>query len=127
MTEADEKRKIIQNMKDNGGYGRRIEDSYGVGIFDTILVPKGLPVFFAEIKMVRNTTFGPTPRQFVELQRIEKLVSECAIPVMIGIKGDTYYFHPPSPKIDIRDCFSVTTSTMQFYDQLVKYYHSRRK
>ena len=131
MLEADVKRNMIKAMKDRGGYGRRIEDQYGVGIVDTVLIPRGLPVFFAEVKIVRAATFGPTPRQWVELQRITEAAEEKphAIPILIGYKVEskTYYFHKPQVVVTCQECFSVTTSDMDFYDQLVQYYHSRRK
>ena len=126
MKESDVKRKMIKSMHENGGYGRRIEDQYAVGIFDTILIPKGLPVFTAEVKVIRGTAFGPTPRQLIELQRIANVAepNQHVIPVMIGWRDGTFYFHKPKMTIEFRDCFSVTTSDVDFYKQLVLYYYS---
>ena len=120
---------MIRSMRDCGGYGRRIEDQYGVGIYDTILIPFGLPVFMAEVKIVRNSTFGPTLRQHVELERIRYVghPNDHVIAVMIGWRDGTYYFHDVKLAINVNECFSVTTSDMSFHDQLVQYYHSRRK
>ena len=128
MKESDVKLRMAHSMKEAGGYARRIEDSYAVGVFDMILIPKGLPVFTAEVKMVLANYFGPTPRQHIELTRIEFVAQDAGhvIPVMIGYKDGVYYFHKPQQKINIRDCFSVTTTTLGFHDQLVKYYHSIR-
>jgi len=128
MNEADVKREMIQSVKDAGGYGRRIEDQYAVGVYDTILIPPGLPVFMAEVKIVRSDTFGPTPRQMVELQRVQfaAKVAGHVIPLMIGYKNGVYYFHKPKPVIHCRDCFSVTTSDVPFYKQLVLYYYSQK-
>lgn len=128
-SESSVKRMMIQSMKENGGYGRRIEDSYGVGIFDTILIPKELPVFLAEVKIIRGNSFGPTERQLVELSRIDKVsgMTGHVIPVMIGWKEGTFYFHSPAEIIKCSDCFSVTTSDMEFCNQLVQYYHSIRR
>jgi len=127
--EADVKRKIVKEMKAAGSYGRRIEDAYGVGIFDMILIPFGLPVFMTEVKVVKGETFGPTMRQQVELERIRTVgaTSGHVIPLMLGYKNGIYYFHPPAHLIAIKDCFSVTTSEMPFPEQLIQYYHSRRK
>jgi hypothetical protein len=129
MNEADVKRNMVKSMKECGGYGRRIEDQYGVGIFDVILIPFGLPVFMTEVKMIRYPTFGPTLRQHVELERIRNVGhgSGHVIPLMIGYLEGVYYFHEPQMEIKPRDCFSVTTSDMKFHDQLVQYYNSRRK
>jgi hypothetical protein len=128
MKEADIKRRMIKSMHEGGGYGRRIEDQYAVGIYDTILIPKGLPVFMAEVKVVRSGHFGPTPRQMIELQRIAD-VSEPnhhVIPVMIGWHEGVYYFHKPKMTIPCSDCFSVTTSDAPFHKQLVLYYFSQK-
>jgi len=127
-TEADVKRAMVKSMVEGGGYARRIEDQYGVGIFDVILIPYDLPVFMAEVKMIRATEFGPSERQYVELIRIQNVgaVDKHVIPVMIGWREGNYYFHKPAKKIDYRECFSVTTTEVPFYDQLVKYYYAQK-
>ena len=126
MTESDVKRQIAKVMQENNGYARRIEDQYAVGTFDMILIPKGYPVFMAEVKLIRLNIFGPSPRQSIELQRIQDAAADSGhvIPVMIGWQDGNYYFHKPQIRISKHDCFSVTTSTMNFHDQLVQYYHS---
>jgi hypothetical protein len=128
MKEADVKRNMVKSMQEGGGYARRIEDQYSVGTYDMILILPRLPVFMAEVKMIRDNVFGPTPRQLIELQRI-KLAAEDgghAIPVVIGFKDGVYYFHKPKMTIDRRDCFSVTTSDVPFYKQLSLYYYSQK-
>jgi len=127
--ESDIKRKMVRSMREANGYARRIEDQYGVGIMDMILIPVGLPAYFAEVKVIRSTTFGPTLRQHVELERIREVghSSGHVVPLMIGWRNDVYYFHPPQLVIRPEECFSVTTSTISFHDQLVQYHHSRRK
>jgi|KBSSwiStaDraftv2_1062776.scaffolds.fasta_scaffold39302_3 hypothetical protein len=129
MNEADVKRAMVKSVKEKGGYARRFEDSYGVGIYDLIMIPFGLPVFMAEVKMIKHSTFGPTLRQHVELERINYVAFETghAIPIMIGYYDGIFYFSKPNLVIIPKDCFSVTTSKMPFHDQLVQYYHSRRK
>jgi len=128
MKEADVKRAMVKSIKEHGGYARRIEDQYAVGMVDTILIPKGLPVFMAEVKLVKGITFSPSPRQFVELEQIAATQSYHVIPVVIGYKIESrnYYFHAPQMFIRCVDCFSITTSDMNFHQQLVQYYHSRR-
>jgi hypothetical protein len=131
MNEADVKRAMIKSVKAAGGYARRIEDQYAVGMVDTILIPKGLPVFMAEVKLIQGEKFSPSPRQFVELEQIKDAANEQdhVIPLMVGYKIDTkvFYFHPPQMFIRCTDCFSVTTSDMTFNNQLMQYYFSRRK
>jgi hypothetical protein len=128
MKESDVKRAMIKSMHEGGGYGRRIEDQYAVGVYDTILIPFGLPVFMAEVKVVRGSRFGPTPRQQIELQRIADVASNNGhvIPVVIGWNNGIYYFHKPKMSINCSDCFSVTTSDVPFYKQLTLYYFSQK-
>src|SRR6478736_1512304 len=100
---------MIKSMKEGGGYGRRIEDQYGVGLYDTILIPFGLPVFMAEVKIIHGANnFGPTPRQLIELKRIgdAAALNGHVIPIMIGWKDGVHYFHKPKEIIDRKDCFS---------------------
>jgi len=129
MSESDVKRGMVKSIMERGGYARRIEDQYGVGIFDTLLIPIGLPVFTAEVKIVKDHSFGPTVRQLLELERVKVAAHKSGhvIPLMIGFKQGAYYFHEPKAVIDCRECFSVTSIKMSFHDQLVQYYHSRRK
>jgi len=128
-TEADVKRAMVQSMKASGGYGRRIEDQYGVGIYDLILIPFGLPVFMTEVKMIRGPTFGPTLRQYVELERVRYVghPNSHVLPLLIGYKNNTFYFSKLQTTVKPEDCFSVTTSDMSFHDQLVQFYNSTRK
>ena len=129
MNESDVKRAMVKSLMETGGYARRIEDQYSVGTFDLILMPLGLPVFMAEVKMIKGYTFGPTVRQLLELERVRTAAYNGghAIPVMIGYKEGNYYFHEPKASIDCRECFSVTSLDMSFNLQLVQYYVSRRK
>ena len=128
MNEADVKRSIVKSMHEGNGYARRLEDQYAVGVYDMIIIPLGLPVFTAEIKIVRGDAFGPTPRQYIELGRIEKAAAlgGHVIPVMIGWKNGVYYFHKTQTHIKCSDCFSVTTSDMPFYKQIALYYYSQK-
>lgn len=125
MLENTLKRNMVSSVKSHGGYARRIEDQYGVGIPDTVLIPKGLPVFFAEAKIISANMFGPTPRQYIELMQISQM-GEHAVPLLVGWKDGVYYFAPPASSIDRRECFSMTDTTMSFHDQLVQYYHSTK-
>lgn len=71
MKESDFKGEIVKKIRAEGGYGRRIEDQFAVGIFDVILIPKGGPVFFVEAKVIRSSNWGASTRQMIELQRVE--------------------------------------------------------
>jgi hypothetical protein len=127
-TEADIKRDMIKSMHEGGHYARRLEDKFAVGVFDTILIPTGMPVFMAEVKRVRDNVFGPTPRQLIELHRIRDVAEQSGhvIPLMIGWHEGVYYFHKPKVKINRAECFSITTSDVPFYKQLILYYYSQK-
>lgn len=128
ISESQIKGIMIKSVRLAGGYARRLEDQFAVGVPDTILIPKGYPVFFAEVKLVRGQQFGPTPRQYVELCRINEAWGSKqprhAIPILVGWKG-AYYFHELAENIQLVDCFSVTSSTMDFNDQLIQFYNGR--
>ena len=127
-SESEVKRNMVKSVKEAGGYARRVEDQYGVGIYDLIIIPRGLPVFMTEVKIIRGSTFGPTERQHIELMRIKEVAdaSGHVIPLMIGFQDGVYYFHKPQLTINCNDCFSVTTSDVSFHYQLVQYYHSQK-
>jgi hypothetical protein len=68
-TENECKTAFCTDLRNSGGYGRRLEDQYGVGIADMLCVPRGGPVFFIEAKIIRSSTWGATPVQTKELRR----------------------------------------------------------
>lgn len=109
-TESEEKRKITQALKAEGGYARRIEDQYAVGFPDMVLIPVGMRPFFVEAKIVRGPTFKPRPRQFAELQRIAATGDGAAAVIMgieiIRVGCRNYYMHPNRESIHIDQCFT---------------------
>jgi len=129
ISEASIKGVMVKSVQNAGGYARRIEDQFLVGMPDTILIPKGCPVFFAEVKKVRGQQLAPSPRQYIEMMRINNAwmgpKPRCAIAIIIGWKDGNYYFHETAEKVFLADCFSVTTSTMDFNDQLIQFYKGR--
>lgn len=68
-TENECKTAFCADIRGTGGYARRIEDQYGVGIPDIIAVPRGGPVFLIEAKIMRTSKWGASQRQGVELGR----------------------------------------------------------
>lgn len=99
--EADIKRDMVAKMKDEGGYARRLEDQYAVGLPDMVMIPKGGPVFFVEVKIIRAQHYGATPRQFEELKRIAAADGflKHAIPAVIGYGGNTKRLYISEPTI----------------------------
>jgi hypothetical protein len=88
MDESAFKTKICEIIREEGGYGRRIEDQYAVGIPDMNLIPKGGPVFFCEAKIIRTTKWGATPRQMEELRRIGRCGAPGVIPCEMGFRNE---------------------------------------
>jgi hypothetical protein len=128
MRESEVKTGMVMSIKKEGGYARRLEDRYGLGIPDCIFVPKSCPVmFFAEVKIVSGFKFGPTPRQYVELTRINEAKNPSVFGIMIGWKNKVIYFHETARMIELRDCFSVTSTNMPFSQQLTQFYFARLK
>jgi hypothetical protein len=127
--ESEIKGIMIRSVKMAGGYARRIEDQFAVGMPDTILIPKGYPVFFAEVKIVTGQQFGPSPRQYIELCRIGETWGSkqirYAIPILIGYRSGVFYFHEVREMVRLDECFSVTSRPMDFNDQLIQFYNGR--
>ena len=125
ISEATVKSMMVKSVRDAGGYARRIEDQFLVGMPDTILIPQGCPVFFAEVKIVKRQQLAPSPRQYVEMMRLKSAGGVHAIPILIGWKETIYYFHEVTEKASLTSCFSVTSGSMTFHDQLVQFYNGR--
>lgn len=91
-SEADVKRAMVKEINRAGGYARRIEDQYAVGILDTVLIPPRGITFFCEVKLIRGQSFGPTPRQWEEMRRVEEAGARDAFALLVGYKDKKHYF-----------------------------------
>ena len=125
VTEGELKTKMVRDVRSAGGYARRFEDRYAVGLPDVFFAPKGVPGMFAEVKIIDGFKFAPTDRQYIELSRINEH-NPFVYGIVIGWKK-TFYFTENTRQADIRDCFSFTTHTPTFYEQLIQFYHARLK
>lgn len=90
MTEADEKRLIVNAIKKHGGYARRLEDQYAVGLPDLFIGLKGLPAVLIEAKLIRGNIFSPSPRQLQELIKLQSS-GATVVPLVMGINDNGYY------------------------------------
>ncbi len=100
--EAGIKRLMVKRIKEEGGYGRRLEDSFAVGLPDLILIPKHGFVFLTEVKIIKGEAkFGCTPRQAEELRRVAETESY-AIPVLIGHGPTTGRLYACKPRVETR-------------------------
>jgi hypothetical protein len=102
VNEGDHKRKLaaeINNLR--GGYARRYEDLYAVGMLDLMIKLPDLPPVWVEAKIIRGNSFGPTLRQWVEGDR---MIAAGLRVLLIGWKGSTIYISPWVKQADRRQC-----------------------
>lgn len=99
--ESDVKREMVREVKVALGYARRIEDAFSVGFPDMVIILCGQVPCFAEVKVFSGNVFKPTPRQLVELRRIQN-ASEKAHAILVGYKGGLFYIANPQEEVDIR-------------------------
>jgi hypothetical protein len=104
--EAAYKRRLVAEVNLlPGGYARRIEDRFAVGVLDLIIKFPDLPIVFAEGKMiVGGYLFGPTARQFAEGNKIEAAGLRA---VLIGWKAGRMSVSPWREKADARESFTM--------------------
>jgi len=88
--EADHKKDIVDAIRKAGGYATRIEDQYRVGVLDLILSMPSTGIVLAEAKRFTGTFFEPSPRQYIEMCRID---DGGGVALLIGIKDGKYYLH----------------------------------
>lgn len=102
MNEAKVKQNLCRDIRREGGYARRIEDRFAVGIPDVITVPANSPVIWLEVKIIRYAMFGPTSRQLVELRRLFR-PPHC-YSYLMGWKDDIHYITWPIDQIGYLNC-----------------------
>lgn len=127
MNESEVKRRLVENVKQRGGYARRIEDQFAVGFPDTIVMTsEALPVFFIEAKIIGGLEFGPSPRQYVEMKRLA--VSRYSCPVLAGWSNQTgkWYLHRRAEKALVAECFEQPDG-LDFFDTLESWYYNERQ
>lgn len=115
-SESELKTALVKSLRGAGWYARRIEDKYAVGIPDLLIgIPYG-PTVMVEAKLVRNQTFEPSPRQFIELQRWEnKGGNELGRVVhrmswLLGFKEGLMYLHECAESATLSSCLASVRS-----------------
>jgi hypothetical protein len=104
MDEAGRKRKLVAEINAlRGGYARRIEDRFAVGVLDLIIKLPEFPWLWAEGKLIDGFKFAPTERQWVEGERILKTGT---LALLIGWKGSIMCVSSWTKQADSRQCFS---------------------
>lgn len=105
MKEADVKKGLVDQIRLEGGYARRIEDRFSVGMPDTVFIPKGLPVIWVEVKIVDWNLLKPSARQYIELKRLNLPPHSRAF--VLGWKAGDIFIHPPVPGVPILECLTL--------------------
>ena len=88
--EAAHKKDIVDAIRDASGYATRIEDQFRVGVLDLILSMPSTGIVLAEAKRFDGRFFEPSPRQYIEMCRIDQ---GGGVALLIGIKDGLYYLH----------------------------------
>lgn len=93
-------------------YATRIEDKYRVGVPDILVgVPFG-PTLMIEAKLVNNQSFGPSARQWIELQRFVQADFNLGRDVtmrrslLLGFKEGVRYLCEATEQVTLDDCLA---------------------
>lgn len=108
--EAEFKSRLVKAVREDGGYARRLEDQFAVGLPDMYIALKGARrPLFAEAKIVRGAWFGPTPRQLHELKLINTLEFHAAIVIGYDPTTRVCYYGAPAEKLLCAECAQAST------------------
>jgi hypothetical protein len=107
LKESAIKLQMVREIQGEGGYGRRIEDRFSVGMPDLVLIPMNGPVVWVEVKIVRGNILAPTPRQSIELRRLHRPPHSTSY--LVGWKEGVLYIVPPpgAEGVNISDCMKM--------------------
>lgn len=105
LSEADYKHRLVAEINRlPEARAQRIEDKYAPGVLDMVIALPGIPMFWAEGKVVKANMFSPTPAQFVFGNRW--LAAGVRV-VLIGWHHGAIYLSPWKQEADRRDCFGT--------------------
>lgn len=104
-SESEYKQMLVAEINGlDGGYAERREDKYAVGVLDMVIKLPGLPIVFAEGKVIGGHEFHPTLAQY-EVGR--RLIKANIQPLLIGWKFGKMYISPWKQSADRRECHSL--------------------
>jgi hypothetical protein len=104
MDEAARKRKLVAEVNAlRGGYARRYEDRWAIGLLDLFFKIPRLPPIWAEAKIIKGNVFAPTERQHIEGER---MIAAGLTVLLIGWRDRIIYVSPWTPQADRRTCVS---------------------
>jgi hypothetical protein len=103
ISESTVKVSVVNAIRKEGGYARRIEDKFTVGMPDLILIPLECPVVWVEVKLTRGSFFAPSPRQFIELVKLNR--PPHSVSLVMAWKDGHLYVSTPKETVYLEDCF----------------------
>jgi hypothetical protein len=103
MNEADRKLNLVKGVKALGGYARRLEDKYALGLLDLVIKLPGHNVVMAEGKLIDGHKFAPTPRQYEEGA---SWLRAGVVVLLIGWHDKEMYISPWFKQADKRECWT---------------------
>lgn len=95
------KTKLVKEGRQFGDYARRIEDKFSVGMPDILYRVKDGSAILIEAKMITGPTFGPEPRQLIELERWYRAGG---LGLMLGFADDAYYLSYVCDPVQVKNC-----------------------
>lgn len=117
INEASFKAQLVKDVRALGGYARRLEDKYALGLLDLVIKLPQHPFLIAEGKLIEGHAFAPTARQYEE----GKAWIKAGVKVLlIGWHGKSMYISPWVSKADKRDCY--TDYNTDYGLSLLKYF-----
>lgn len=128
--ESDYKKLMVDSVNAAGGYARRIEDQYGVGILDLVFSMPETGLILAEAKRFTGNFFEPSGRQYIEMMRVD---DGGGVALLIGVKEGRHYLHgtnrddAPRGRAWAKDCIvqlegeSFSELLTRWYNEVVKY------
>ena len=127
MNESDYKRRLVKAVNSlPGGWARRVEDRYAVNVLDMIIKLPGIPMFFAEGKIIKGNLFGPTPGQY-EWRAMKTAINAGVRAVLIGWKGGVMYASPWIRQADFRiSCTFTAFGDKNYVGTLVNFMERTR-
>ena len=103
MNEADFKAQLVKNVRALGGYGRRLEDKYALGLLDLVIKLPQHPFLVAEGKLIAGHAFAPSARQYEEGK---SWINAGVKVLLIGWHQKSMYISPWVKKADKRECYT---------------------
>jgi hypothetical protein len=124
MDEATRKRHLVRDINAlSGGYARRLEDKWLVGLLDLVFKLPGEPWIWAEGKIIDGLQFEPSERQWVEGNRVK---ATGTLVLLLGWKKADFFISPWVRKAHVDNCYRGTGPNLRTLQKYLKDIHESR-